>query len=300
MQAMKLKLAAAAALAALAVWGVMQHGAQRVQPRPGTPAHAEPAASSAPGAKGWFSAVGGPPAAAAGAANVATDATAAEPLPLEREVAMLAASGRPEDSYRAYNLIDDCMTFQKLGTLPFLHFPETTQMTGAEKAAEARRCAGMTELHRRARVGYLATAAQAGVPGANVAFMVAGPFGDRDALATRPDDPLVIEWKQQALAQLTAQALQGDIASLDTLWTGHLSGWIAIPRDPVLAYTYHAALQRIDHQQNPAVADGPYSGNMFAFLKDGLTPQQLAAADAQAERIAQHFRQRAEAQKAQR
>lgn len=285
---MKLKLAAAAA-AALAVWGVMQHSAQRAQTRAAVPpAHAvPPAPSSTPGGSSWFSAVGGPSAAEA----------PAEPLPLDLQVRLLAATGKPEDSFRAYNLIDDCMTFQRLGTLPFLHFPDNTEMTAAEKAAQARQCASLTELHRRARIDYLAAAAKAGVAGANVAFMVAGPFGDRDALTTRPDDPLVLEWKQQALAQLTSEAMKGDIASLDTLWTGHLSGWIAIPRDPVLAYTYHAALQRIDHQQNPDITDGPYSGNMFAFLKDGLTPQQLAAADAQAERIAQNFRQRREAQR---
>ncbi|KQV79765.1 hypothetical protein ASD15_17165 [Massilia sp. Root351] len=291
MQANKLKLAAAAvaAISALAVWGVMQHGASRTALHAKPPAYAAHAPAAAPAQGSWFSAVGGPPAGEAGPAAT---------VPLARQVDQLVAAGKPEDLYRAYNLIDDCMTFQRLGTLPFLHFPEQRDMTAAEKAGEALVCASLTELHRRARIDYLAAAAKAGVPGADTAFMVAGPFGDRDALATRPDDPLVVEWRRQALAQLTSQALQGDLGSLNTLWTGHLSGWIAIPRDPVLAYTYHAALQRIDHDQNPDVADGPYSGNMFAFLKDGLTPEQLAAANAKADRIALNFHQRMAAQEA--
>lgn len=289
MQGTNLKLAAAAVITALAVWGVMERSAQRVPTQARAPAHAAPA----PAASGnsWFSATGGP---------AASQAAPADPLPLARQVDALAASGKPEDLYRAYNLIDDCMTFQKLGTLPFLHFPDTREMTGAEKSAETRLCASLTELHRRARIDYLAAAAKAGVMGAPTAFMVAGPFGDRDALTARPDDPLVLEWKQQALDQLTSQALKGDLTSLNTLWTGHLSGWLAIPKDPVLAYTYFTALQRIDHQQNPDVTDGPYSGNMFAFLKDGLTPEQIAAANARADGIAQTFRQRMEMQKAQR
>lgn len=283
----RMKLAAAAAIAALGTWGMMQHGAKRTPAPAGAPTHA--AAQAAPGSGSWFSAVGSQPLA---------ETAPADPVPLAQQVDTLAASGTPEDKYRAYNLIDDCMTFQRLGTLPFLHFPDTRDMSSAEKAAEAKVCASLTELHRRARIDYLAAAARAGVMGADTAFMVAGPFGDRDALNTRPDDPLVIEWKQQALEQLTRQAMKGDLGSLNTLWTGHLSGWLAIPKDPVLAYTYHSALQRIDQQQNPQVADGPYSGNMFAFLKDNLTPEQIAAANTQAERIAQNFRQRLEAQKA--
>lgn len=296
MQATNLKLAAAAAIAALAVWGAVQHSARRPGLHANPPAQAAQATHSAQAAQapaaalgGWFSAVGGPP---------ATESAPVAPVPLARQVDLLAAGGKPEDLFRAYSLIDGCMTFQRLGTLPFLHFPEQREMSGAEKAAETSVCASLTELHRRARIDYLALAAKSGVAGAATAFMVAGPFGDRDALATRPDDPLVAQWRQQALAQLTSQALQGELDSLNTLWSGHLSGWIAIPKDPVLAYTYHAALQRIDHEQNPDVTDGPYSGNIFAFLKDGLTPQQIAAADAQAQRIAQNFQQRQEAQKA--
>jgi len=287
MQSSNLKLAAAAAMTTLAVWGAVQHGARRPGLHATPPAQAAHAPAPAPAQGSWFSAVGGP---------AATTAAPAAPVPLARQVDLLVAGGKPEDLYRAYNLIDGCMTFQRLGTLPFLHFPEQREMSGAEKAAEASVCASLTELHRRARIDYLAVAAKAGVAEAATAFMVAGPFGDRDALATRPDDPLVAQWRQQALAQLTSQALQGDLDSLNTLWTGHLGGWIAIPKDPALAYTYHAALQRIDHEQNRDVADGPYSGNMFAFLKDGLTPEQLAAADAQADRIAQNFHRRMAAQ----
>lgn len=278
--------AAAAIAAAAAVWGL---GDWRPVPGAATDAHtaaqAQPAASGAPG---WFSAVGGPPAGAAGSGA---------PEPLAQQVDALIATGKPEDAFKAHNLIGDCITFQRLGVIPFFHFPEQREMSEAEKQAEAGMCASLTEQLKRSRIDYLTLAAKAGVQGASSRFLMEGPFGDPSALETRPDDPLVLQWKQQALEQLNREAAQGDLTSLNTLWTSHMTGTPAVPKDARLAYTYNAAMERIFRMQAPDANGGPYSSQLFAFLKDGLTPEQIAAADAEASRIAANFRQRFEARK---
>lgn len=276
--------AAAAIAAAAAVWG---HGDWR--PARGvateTKAAALPAANGAPA---WFSAVGGPPAAAAGGS---------EPEPLARQVDALIATRNPEDAFKAHNLIGDCITFQRLGVISFFHFPQQREMSDAEKQTEARMCASMTEQMKRSRIDYLGVAAKAGVPGASSRFLLEGPFGDPSALETRPDDPLVVQWKQQAMEQLNREAAQGDLTSLNTLWTSHMSGMYGVPKDARLAYTYNAAMERIFRMQAPEAGNGPYSAGLFSFLKDGLTPEQIAAADAEAGRIAENFRKHLEERK---
>ncbi|WP_228893405.1 hypothetical protein [Pseudoduganella aquatica] len=276
--------AAAAIAAAAAVWGL---GDWRPARGVATQAHSE-AQPAARGAPGWFSAVGGPPASTAGSSA---------PEPLARQVDALIATGKPEDAYQAHNLIGDCITFQKLGVIPYFHFPEQREMSEAEKQAEAKVCASLTEQMKRSRIDYLTLAARAGVQGASSRFLMEGPFGDPSALQTRPDDPLVLQWKQQAMEQLNREAAQGDLSSLNTLWTSHMTGTPAVPKDARLAYTYNAAMERIFRMQAPDANGGPYDSQLFSFLKEGLTPEQIAAADAEAGRIAENFRKRFEARK---
>ena len=103
----------------------------------------------------------------------------APPVPLAQQLARLAASGRPEDAYAAYNLLDDCISFEKEGRLPGLEFELGREMTAEEKTAQRQLCAGLTQRQREDRLAYLATAAKAGVPGAATLFLSEGPFGDR-------------------------------------------------------------------------------------------------------------------------
>jgi hypothetical protein len=55
---------------------------------------------------------------------------------------------------------------------------------------------------------------QGGVPGAASAWIEQGPFGDKSALDQRPDDPLVAEWVQQAIAWVKSGATHDDIESI--------------------------------------------------------------------------------------
>ncbi|PJC98364.1 hypothetical protein GQ37_011840 [Janthinobacterium sp. BJB1] len=225
-------------------------------------------------------------------ASPAADA-APVPVTLAQQLARLGASGRAEDAYAAYKLLDDCISFEKEGRLPGLEFELGREMTAEEKAAQRQLCAGLTQRQREDRLGYLATAAQAGVPGAATLFLSEGPFGDRSALRNRPDDPLVQAWKRQAIAQLTAQADEAELTSVATLMMAYLRDGEVVQKDAAQAYGYLLALRMVyDDILAPGVTN-PYQDEYWHWLQAELTPGQLAAATAKGQAIAAKFRQHA-------
>jgi hypothetical protein len=223
----------------------------------------------------------------------ATPVADAAPVPvtLAQQLARLAASGKPEDAYAAYNLLDDCISFEKEGRLPGLEFELGREMTADEKAAQRQLCAGLTQRQREDRLGYLAAAAKAGVPGAATLFLSEGPFGDRSALRNRPDDPLVQAWKRQAIAQLTAQADEAELTSVATLMMAYLRDGDVVQKDAPQAYGYLLALRQVyDDILAPGVTN-PYQDEYWHWLQDELTPAQQAAASARAQAIVAKYRQ---------
>ncbi|APA67226.1 hypothetical protein [Janthinobacterium sp. 1_2014MBL_MicDiv] len=214
-------------------------------------------------------------------------------IPLAQRLERLAASGRAEDAYAAFNLIDDCMVFLREGRLPGMEFELGREMTAEEKVAQQQLCASLTQRQRDERLAYLATAAKAGVPGASTIFLSEGPFGDRSALRNRPDDPLVQEWKRQAIAQLTAQADEGELSSVSTLMMAYLRDGDVVRKDAPQAYGYLLALRMVYGELlAPGIAN-PYQDEYWHWLQDELTPAQQAAATAKAQAIAAKFRQHA-------
>ena len=267
--------AAIAAVLALAYWPAPDGGAPQ----------SAPAAASAPPGRSLASYL------SIDASPVA--APAPTPVTLAQQLARLAASGRPEDAYAAFNLIDDCIVFQRESRLPGLEFELGREMTAEEKAAQQQLCAGLTQRQREDRLGYLATAAKAGVPGAATLFLSEGPFGDRSALRNRPDDPLVQAWKRQAIAQLTAQADEAELTSVSTLMMAYLRDGEVVQKDASQAYGYLLALRLVyDDILAPGVTN-PYQDAYWHWLQAELTPEQQAAASTRAQAIAAKFRQHA-------
>lgn len=218
-------------------------------------------------------------------------AAAPVPVTLAQQLARLAASGKPEDAYAAYNLLDDCIVFQRESRLPGLEFELGREMTAEEKAAQQQLCAGLTQRQREDRLGYLAAAAQGGVPGAATIFLSEGPFGDRSALRNRPDDPLVQAWKRQAIAQLTAQADEAELTSVSTLMMAYLRDGEVVRKDAPQAYGYLLALRQVyDDILAPGVTN-PYQDEYWHWLQAELTPEQQAAAAAKAQAIVAKYRQ---------
>ena len=209
---------------------------------------------------------------------------------LAERIDKLIATASPDAAYDAFLLVSDCLFFQEHGQLAFYEFPNTREMSATEKQDETELCSGMTERIKTSRLDHLATAAKAGVPGAAIRFLLEGPFGDNSALQTRPDDPLVQEWKKLAASQLRAQANQGNLGSLDFAYAQYAYGSDAIAKDPALALTYALALRKI--YDDLGVFKGgfsPYDDSRLTTLKAGMQPEQIAAAEAAAGEIKANF-----------
>lgn len=226
---------------------------------------------------------------------------------LADQVDALIATRDPVKAFAAYQLLADCESFNRDGDRIIFDvqepgpqqgdaMPGMRGMTAAEKAHEAVLCRGMTERMRQSRLDYLATAAQAGVPGAAIAMATEGPFGDRTALATRPNDPLVQQWKTSVHAQLTRAADAGDLSVLHYLAGMQTSGDAPFTKDAAEAYRYGLALgliQRDVHGPNDAMGT-LYSvdGGLMQSIGADLNPQQRAAALAAATQILERDRAR--------
>ncbi|MBD8542108.1 hypothetical protein IFU00_07445 [Oxalobacteraceae sp. CFBP 8761] len=232
------------------------------------------------------------PAQAVSAAVPASVLAAAVNPNLSAHVADLLASHDPNDAYAAYMLVSTCASFNrrqdlevhdsKLGAKRALNADERRNMT--------RMCGAMTERERLARLDYLATAVKAGVPGAAWMHAVEGPFGDPSALTTRPDDPLVREWKATAASQLDTAAEAGDTTALLLWGMQKLTGSDLTDKHPVQGYGYLVAVGLIDAQ---VAQPGDRSPQIFAegsglltALGGQLTQEQRAAALVEARRIA--------------
>ena len=164
-------------------------------------------------------------------------------------------------------------------------------MTEAEKQHDLKLCGGMTEHQRRSGLDYLAIALKANVEGSAVDFAAEGPFGDPTALKTRPNDPLVQEWRAQAIAHLTSAAEErAEFSALSRLWADYANGSDLIEKNTLLAYRYGMATGLIRRDifgaADPINKDYlPDSPMMIAFAR-GFSPEEIAAQVAAAERIA--------------
>lgn len=237
-------------------------------------------------------------------------ATQAVPVAsLAQQVDALIATRNPHQAYAAYRLLADCVSFNRDGDRLIFDqddakhwnddgtLPGFRSMTDAEKRHDAVFCGQMTERMRQSRIDYLAFAAQNGVPGAAIAQVSEGPFGDRSALATRPDDPLVREWKARVQEQLARVAdTQADLAALNYLSAMRMVGNDVFDKDPALAYRYGVAMSLIyrDLSGPENVMARQYSPDspLMQAAAANLTLQERGAQLAEAQRIADVARAR--------
>jgi hypothetical protein len=143
---------------------------------------------------------------------------------------------------------------------------------------------------KTSRLDHLAFAASAGVQGADSAFLKAGPFGDPSALVSRPDDPLVKAWKQQAISQLTARAADADVGSLTTLYFEYLNGSEVVEANPDMALTYGAALRAIHSQFGLGETMNPFSETGLRGIESKMSQERIAAATRAADKIVTTWR----------
>lgn len=226
-----------------------------------------------------------------GASSASAPATAPAVPSLSAQLERLAASGNPDDADAAYHLLEECIYFNTEGRVPTVEFARGSELTAVEKAAEAKLCGGMTQSQKNSRLDFLAAAVKGGAYGATSSFLQEGPFGDPNALRDRPDDPLVLEWKHRAIAQLTERADDGEIMGAQTLMMEYLRGGDIVPKDPLLAYGYVSALRLAFGDMVGPDGVNPYTDEYWHSLRDELTPEQQAAALAKGNSIVTKFRQ---------
>ena len=258
------------ACAALGLVVVLVPAWRTPQPAATAPVPVPAAAPPAAGAPAWLSDVPAPA------------PTPAPVEPLAQRVDRLAASGDARDAYRAWWLLHACVVFERTGRLPERDGNEPDTL-----ADPAHACATLNERMKMARIDHLERAARAGVDGALAELVEEGPFGDPTALTTRPDDPLVKEWKARVNGMLSAQAEDGYWASLYQLFTGFWFGHPAIAADRQSALAYGIALRdimvKLDGVPEPQAI--PFNGPFLDEIGTGLTQAEKAQAQARADAI---------------
>ncbi len=131
---------------------------------------------------------------------------------------------------------------------------------GMEKA-----CDGITDQQLAERLTLLRQAVDAGVPGAISKWIQEGPFGDPTALESRPDDPLVVEWKKEAVEKLKQGADAGSRSALAMSAQLFESDGLLTSRDVPSAIKYWTALGEL--------SDKPATNKNAQTIVRGLSSQ---------------------------
>ena len=204
--------------------------------------------------------------------------------PFAEEIAALTATRNPADALQVFQIIDGCESFRPVFEI---------DPTPPEFLLRKKRCASITDVMRRSRFDYLRTAAYAGSPGAGSDWLRHGPSGDMDALRTRPNDPSVIEWKQQARALVIRDGDQGDFNALQDLMIGYAGTTPIFDADPSRELAYAIAYKDVVDllQLGLPIANQPTDAELKA-LAAKLSPEQVAWAKAKAGAIVAARRKR--------
>jgi len=203
-------------------------------------------------------------------------------------IEQLKASGKPQDAFQAYQLVAYCVQARMRGkltqTLPL--GPETKYLREAlelQQKQDVDACDGISDALIRDRLADLDRAAKAHVAGSAFAFLQEGPFGDSNALEQRPDDPLVLAWKEQAIGLLKSSAELGDETAITALMQLYDKGGTVVARDQEKALTYWIVEMEIAKLRRGGATQSMEAA--LAVVRQGLTAQQAASATAGGQKL---------------
>jgi len=138
---------------------------------------------------------------------------------LHQRIERMLAPGSPRDRYQAFGVLAQCahaLDFDRyLKSLPAgADTMRLRERYGDGSARIAAACGDLSAREVEARIELAASAADDGIPGAASAWVEEGPYGDKTALTQRPDDPLVVQWAQQAIARVNAATKRSDTEAI--------------------------------------------------------------------------------------
>jgi len=141
-------------------------------------------------------------------------------------------------------------------------------------------CAGVNSAQLQERLSFLSLAARAGKVEAQIDYFMEGPYGRDTDLAKSADDPVVQQWKTEAVTELKSAAGQGEPFALALLAQVYGAGEL-LPRDARLSLAYKVAEA---DARNSALSEEQLRRNAGAQMSDAdfasalQTGKQIAAA----------------------
>jgi hypothetical protein len=197
------------------------------------------------------------------------------------DIDRLLASGKPEDAFTAYNLIHACLRARSIETeLPSAASPETRQWMEQEpKPGEA--CGNITPGQIVSRAQFAERAAQAGVRGAAMAYLMEGPRGDLALnMQAQPDDPVIAEWMQRSRAYVREAAERGELQAI-----GNMSNYYQFDQiDHAESLRYFVAQMEIMKPTLTPERQRSFD-QIVALLSKNLSSEEIAAATEAGKRL---------------
>jgi hypothetical protein len=141
-------------------------------------------------------------------------------------------------------------------------------------------CEGVNPAQLQERLSFLALAARAGKVEAQIDYFMEGPYGRDTDLAKNADDPVVQQWKTEAVAELKSAAGQGEPFALALLAQVYDAGEL-LPRDAKLSLAYKVAEA---DARNSALSEDQLRRNAGTHMSDAdfagalQTGRQIASA----------------------
>ena len=214
------------------------------------------------------------------------------PFSLAAKVRDLSSSPNPADSLRAYNILAECKwAKEEERTFNLTRKAERDPVqvkrfeSGQFAARIAQACGDLKEPELGQRLALVERAAAAGVPLAAIHLANEGPWGDFDALYTRPQDPQVLEWRRKVSALIHFAAAKGDVAALTSLASQYSTGSGVVGElNPTLALQYAVAQHLVYEAQTGKSLLG--RERQVKELTGRLSPEAAGQAHLEGERIA--------------
>ncbi|WP_211443045.1 hypothetical protein [Collimonas humicola] len=190
----------------------------------------------------------------------------------------LARAGDKDAAYNVYQAAAVCANNDEPAP-PYDSAAELEQFLDQRKKLLAL-CAGVNSAQLQERLSFLALAARAGKVEAQIDYFMEGPYGRDTDLAKSADDPVVQQWKTEAVTELKSAAGQGEPFALALLAQVYSAGEL-LSRDAKLSLAYKVAEA---DARNSALSEEQLRRNAGAQMSDAdfasalQTGKQIAAA----------------------